>query len=374
MRFKVLAISIAIISIYGCNEKDKNSQVKQIKLSPTVTAFNIKESQIEINKDFKAKVVPLIQAEIRPQISGIIVSKLSNDGDYVIAGQTLYKVDDSNYKAIYEQNLASLNSAKVDLENSIVKNERYKKLLKEKGISKQEKEDVEVVYKKMKSTVEERMAALKLSEINLGYTNIKSPIDGIMGISNITQGSLVTTNQPEKINTVTKYNPIYLEVDQSSDEFFEMKKYMKEYTPVFNLKDMDYEFKGNLISTELNVNQSSDSLKIRAEIENPNNALLPGMFVNVSIVYGIDKKAIIVPQKSVSFNSKGKPYVFIIKNKDGNNTVENKEIKISNYSLDNNWIVKEGLNDGDRVVFDGFDKIKSGDIVNVAEIKEQGEN
>lgn len=369
MKYKFLALSIAIFSIYGCKESE-NKNIGMPRLA-TVTAFDIKETKIDISKDFKAKVEPVLSAEIRPQISGIIISKEITDGDFVKKGQTLYKIDDSQYKAIYEQNLANLNGAKVDLDNAKVKNDRYIELFKEKAISKQEKEEIEVSYKKMKSSYEEKKAALRLSEINLEYTNIKAPIDGFIGISSITQGSLVTTNQTDKINTITNLNPIYLDINKTSDEFFEMKSYMDKYnyTPTISLKNIDYKYKGKLVSNDFTVNSNSDSIKIRSKIENPDNTLLPGMFVNVSINYGTEEKAILVPQKSVSFNSKGNPYVFIIKNKEDKKIVELKEIEID-YAIENKWLIKSGLNNGDKVVFDGFDKIKTGDIVNIAKVEE----
>lgn len=371
MKYKFLALSIAIFSIYGCKDTAVEKQKMGGPRTATVTAFDIKETKIDISKDFKAKVEPIMLAEIRPQISGIIVSKEIKDGDFVKKGQTLYKIDDSQYRATYEQNLASLNSAKVDLENAKVKNDRYVELFKEKAISKQEKEDIEVNYKKMKSNYEEKKASLKLSEINLEYTNIKSPIDGFIGISSITQGSLVTTNQNDKINTVTNLNPIYLDINKTSSEFFEMKKYIDKYNynPTVSLKNIEYKYKGNLVSTDFTVNSNSDSIKIRTKIENPDNTLLPGMFVNVSINYGSEEKAILVPQKSVSFNSKGIPYVFLIKNNEDKKIVELKEIEIDS-AVENNWLVKSGLNNGDKVVFDGFDKIKTGDIVNIAKVEE----
>lgn len=369
MKLKVLALSFAIMSIYGCNKDSQDVSQKGMGVRvATVTVFNVIESPVDIKRDFKAKVEPSLFAEIRPQISGIITTKEINDGDNVKKGQTLYKIDSSQYEAIYEQNIANLNTAKVDLENSKMKYNRYNQLLKENAISKQEKEDVEAIYKKMLSSVKEKEALLKISKINLDYTDIKSPIDGVIGISSITQGSLVTTNQSDKINTVTNLNPIYLDVSQTSAEFFEMKEYMKDFNPTFHLKDIDYKYNGHLVSTESNVNAGSDSLKIRAKIDNPEKTLLPGMFVNVSVNYGTVENGILVPQKAVSFNPRGVPYVFLIKEKENESVVEMQEIKISN-AVESNWFVKKGLKGGDKVVFDGLNKIKSGDIVNVAEIE-----
>lgn len=363
MKYKILALSIALFSLYGCKEENKKQGFKP--QTPAVTFVELKESNIEINKDFKGKVEPFMLSEIRPQVTGIIISKEFEDGAHVKKNQILYKIDNSQYKAIYHQNLASLNNIKADLDNAKLKFDRYSVLLKEKAISKQEKEEAEFNYKKLLASVEERKANLAISKINLDYTEIKAPIDGFIGISNITKGSLVTSNQVEKINTVTALSPIYIDINQTTNEFFEMKNTTEKFgisKPLVSLTDLDFSSKGEIISNNVNVDSNTNSVKIRAKFENIDNKLLPGMYVNLNINYGNNPNGLIIPQKSVSFNAKGNPYVFLVKEKENKPFVEIKEIKIGS-AINSDWIVEEGLKAGDKVVFDGFDKVKSGEEV-----------
>lgn len=363
MKYKILVLIIALMSIYGCKETTQNKNM--VKRITEVSFVMVEKSPLEINKEFKAKVEAHMLAEIRPQVTGIITSKEFNDGDYVKKGQLLYKIEDLNYKAIYNQSLASLNSIKADLENAKIKHERYSLLLKQNAISIQEKEEVEFNYKKLKATLEEKISSLEIAKINLDYTSIRSPIEGFIGISTITKGSLVTANQSDNINTVTSLNPIYLDINQTTNEFAEMKENSKKYGDgkiLVTLSDFSYDKVGVVVSNNVSVDSKTNTIKVRSNIENKDNILLPGMYVNTVLKYGVDKDGLIIPQKSVSFNSKGNPYVYIVENEGDKSFVVIREIKIG-LSFESNWIVKEGLNEGDKVVYEGFDKIKSKDEV-----------
>lgn len=359
-------ITTATLAIVGC----KQEQPQRPPQGPiAVSVMTIKEQPVEIQSELKGRLSAVSEAEVRPQVTGIIQTINAKDGASVKKGDVLYKIDPAVYKAAYNQSVAALNTVKADLFTAKNKFERYDALAAKKAISAQDADDAKSVYNKLLASLAEKEAAVQSAKINLDYTEIKAPIDGILGISKITPGALVTANQANSINTITTLNPIYLDITQPSQDFMNMmnthKELKAEKIPV-DLKfdiNSDTFIKGYVSSNEYKVDESTDSIKIRAIFENPENNLLPGMFAYAKITYGTKLDGIKIPLQTIVRNPTGDSSVFVV---GSDNKIKKTDITIL-YNTNNQAIISSGLKAGDKVVFEGIDKIKEGIEVNPSE-------
>lgn len=365
LRLNLLVVAVAMA---GCN---KEAPQRPPAAPTSVSYITIKEEPVKIQSELKGRVSAVTEAEVRPQITGIIQEILVKDGQVVKKGQILYKVDPAQYQASYDQAVAAYQSIKADIDTSRLKSQRYATLAKQKAIAIQEADDAKSSYQKLVSTLAERKSAVDLAKINLEYTNIKAPIDGILGITTITPGALVTANQTESINTITTLNPIYVDIAQPSKEFLDMRILQKELktteVPVqlrFQ-RTGDYVLTGHVSSNEFKVDQTTDSIKVRAVFDNTDRLLLPGMYAYTNVTYGIQPNGIKIPLQTVVRGLKGESSVFVV---DGTNKIQKVDIDTL-YSTGSETIVKSGLKAGDKVVFEGIDKIKNGDQVSPVEQK-----
>lgn len=338
----------------------------------SVTYYNVVNTPVALSSSLKGRLVASDDAEVRPQITGIIQNFNVKDGQYVKRGDVLYEIDPAPYAAAYKQAQASLKSIEADIKSAKSKSERYSQLAKEKAIPQQDADDALAIYNKLQANLEERKAALELAQLNLSYTKIKAPISGTLGIASITKGALVTANQSDKINTITQLDPIFLDITQQSSDFLSMKnlsrKFNSQEIPVTmkignSSTESDVKFEGLLISQEAIVDPQTDSVKIRAKFNNLNKELLPGMFAFADVIYAVQPEGIKIPMQSIVFENDGSTHVYIL-NED--NTVKKQPVKIL-HSSTNEAILEEGLTEGQKVIFQGVGKIKDGASVKASE-------
>ena len=365
LRLNLLVVAVAMA---GCS---KEAPQRPPAGPVSISYITIKEEPVKIQSELKGRVSAVTEAEVRPQITGIIQTINVKDGQAVKKGQTLYKVDPSQYQASYDQSVAAYQSIKADIETARLKSERYAKLAAQKAVAIQDADDAKSAYQKLVSTLAERKSAVDLAKINLDYTDIKAPIDGILGITTITPGALVTANQTNSINTIITLNPIYVDIAQPSKEFLDMRILQKQLNskevPVqlrFE-KNGEYILTGQVSSNEFKVDQTTDSIKVRAIFDNKDKLLLPGMYAYTNVTYGIQPNGIKIPLQSVVRGLKGESSVFVV---DPANKVQKVDIDTL-YSTGSEVIVKSGLKAGDKVVFEGIDKIKNGSDVAPVEQK-----
>lgn len=360
LRLNLLVVAVAMA---GCSkEAPPTTQTAPPK---SISYITIKEEPVKIQSELKGRVSAVTEAEVRPQITGIIQTIHVKDGQTVKKGQLLYQVDPAQYKASYDQSVAAYESIKADIDTARLKSERYATLVKQKAIAIQDADDAKSTYRKLVSTLAERKSAVDLAKINLEYTAIKAPIDGILGITTITPGALVTANQTDSINTITTLNPIYVDIAQPSKEFLDMRLLQKELkttdVPV-QLKfqrDGEYVLTGHVSSNEFKVDETTDSIKVRATFDNKDKLLLPGMYAYANVTYGVDPNGIKIPLQTVIRGLKGETSVYVV---DASNKVQKIDIDTL-YNTGSEAIVKSGLKAGDKVVFEGIDKIRNGDEV-----------
>lgn len=347
------------IFLSSCEQKAQTNSKNQNQMPIEVGYINPKKEPVNLEIELLGKVKPKEIALIRPQISGIIEKQLFSDGSFVRQGDILYKIDSSTYKANVNQSQALLNSAKANLISSEAKIKRAEELLKFDGISKQEVDDIKASYLQSKALVEQRSAELESAKIDLNRCEIKAPISGYIGISNVTVGALVNANQSEELVNIKDTKTVFVDLTQSYNEILNLKNLVSledeiEVTLSFD-NGFIYPIKGKLQAKELGVDENSQTVTLRAIFENPNNLLLSGMMTKATLKSQKKIDAFLIPQQAVLRDQKGNPIITVVTNE--NKTIQ-KIIKTQR-TIGNKWLVIDGLDTNDRIVIEGLNKINS---------------
>ncbi|EHK5108718.1 multidrug efflux RND transporter periplasmic adaptor subunit VmeA [Vibrio parahaemolyticus] len=316
------------------------------------------------------------EAEVRPQVTGIISERNFVEGGVVEKGQSLYQIDDSSFQADLLSAEAELIRAQASEESTFATVKRYRALITKKSISQQDLDEAEAAYKEAKAQVLVAKAKINTAKINLTYTRVKAPISGVINKSNVTAGALVTANQADKLTTIQQLDPINVDIVQSSAQLLRLKAalsqgHMQEDQSAqvaLTLEDgSTYEHKGTMKFTEVNVDESTGSVTLRAEFPNPAGLLLPGMFVRATVITGVDPSAILIPQNTVTRDATGKASVMTVS---ADNTVAITPV-ITAEVIDNQWRIIDGLKAGDQVITAGLQKVRPGSPVTI-QTGEQG--
>ena len=325
-----------------------------------VTVYTVKPHEVVFTKDLPGRTSAFQVAEIRPQVTGIILKRLFTEGSVVEKGQQLYQIDPATYQAAYDSAAASLAKAQADLKAVAPKVKRYTRLVKMGGVSHQQYDDAVAALAQAEAGVAVARAQLAATKINLDYTKVFSPISGRIGRSSVTEGALVTANQTIALATVQNLDQIYVDVNQSSDDIMELRSHMKmlDRTPetaLFIGKGSTlYPEKGKILFSDVTVDRGTGMVQLRILFPNPNDDLLPGLFVRARVEQFRQEAAITVPQQSVIRSADGSVSVWAV---DDQNMVQPRKITVSQV-IGDSWLVTGGLTPGDRVVVAGIQKIR----------------
>ncbi|MEF2155874.1 efflux RND transporter periplasmic adaptor subunit [Luteimonas sp. FXH3W] len=363
---------VAVLSVTACKDKDAAAAAGAGagQMPPAaVTVVTIQSGRQVIESELPGRVVASQMSEVRPQVSGIIQRRLFTEGGYVRAGQALYQLDDSQYRADTASARAQLAAAEATAASAQSTAARAAQLVKMDAISKQENDNAQAAYNQAVAAVRAQQAILSGSQVQLGRARITAPISGVIGASSVTAGALVTAGQATVLATIQSLDPVYIDVTQSSSEYLRTRKAIADgqghtasSVPVkIVLEDgSEYPQAGRLAFSSTLVDPSTGSYTTRIVVPNPNNLLLPGMYVRAIVGSSERDNAIVVPQMAVSRDAKGGTSVMVV-GKD--NKVESRPIVVSS-SMDNGWLVESGLKDGDRVIMEGQQKVQPGATVN----------
>lgn len=364
-----ILITATLIVLSGCENKvSSNPQIQIIE----VGVITLQEQPIPLQQDLSGRVKAKLVSQVRPQIGGIITKQLFTEGSFVKEGEILYQIDSASYQASFFQAKASLESAKVDAKNAKTKSQRYEELLKFDGTSKQEAEDAKAIYLQAEALVEEKKASLESAKIDLERTNIKAPISGYISISSVTKGALISANQTEALATIRDTSSVYVDVSQSNTQLLALRKLLsqkniqKGNTEVsLTLSDGSiYEHKGELQLQEIAVDENTGSVTLRALFPNEKGILLPGMFVKATVQGAIDNKAFLLPQQAVSRDSKANPIITLVQE---DNSIKKQMITIER-AVGNKWLVTSGINNNDKIIIEGLNKINEKSKVNPIDV------
>jgi membrane fusion protein (multidrug efflux system) len=306
-------------------------------------------------------------AEVRPQAAGIIERRLFKEGALVEAGEILYQIDPSSYRARLARADATVQQARAQEDIVQLRSERLVKLVERKLVSQQEYDDAAAAFAAATAATAVAVAERDLARIDLGYTSIRAPITGRIGRSLVTEGALVEAEQEEPLAIIRQIDPLYVDITQSSVELTRLQRDLAAGNIVsagdtaatvrIKLEDGSaYPHPGTLEFSEVRVDESTGNVVIRATVPNPDQMLLPGMFVRASLDQALRRDALLAPQPAVTFDYTGEPYVMRIKEDD---TVEQRFIEVGR-TVDDQWLVLSGLQAGDRVVVEGLQKIRPG--------------
>lgn len=369
-KVKLVALAgllIGTFAITGCKQHSSPGGAPSAGGPPEVGIVAITTAPVTLTMELSGRITPHLIAEVRPQVGGIIQKRLFTEGSEVKAGQVLYRIDSATYQAAYASAKAALARAEANLVPARLKEERFRELVAINAVSKQDYDDAGAMRKQAEADVAANQAAAKAARINLDYTDIKAPISGRIGRSAVTGGALVTANQAEPVATIQQLDPVYVDVTQSSADLLRLKRHRAageirgkdagQAKVRLLLEDgSSYPQEGILKFSEVTVDQSTGSVTLRALFPNPEQLLLPGMFVRGIVQEGVNEQAILVPQRGVSRNPKGEAMVMVV---GAEEKVEPRVIKVSR-TVGDNWLVSEGLKAGDRVILEGIQKARPG--------------
>lgn len=345
---------------------------------PQVTTMEVTPKDQILFSTLPGRTTAYMVAEVRPQVSGILQKRLFTEGSEVKEGEPLYQIDPATYEANLESAKASLANAEAVLDQAQRTAKRYDVLVKTNAISRQAYDDAHAAVKQGEAAVASAKAAVKSAEINLDYTTIRSPISGTAGRSLVTPGALLVMNQASNLTTVQTLDPIYVDLTQASTEMLRLRRDIekgllkgntnKEIPVELILEDGSvFPHKGVLKLMEVSVDQGTGSVTMRAEFPNPERLLLPGMYVRARVPEGVRDDAILVPGNIVQRMQNGAPYVYVVT---PDSKLELRPVQTSRL-VNNSWLIDSGLKAGEKVVTEGFQKVRPG--VPVKEVPPQNE-
>ena len=363
--FRLLPLSGFIVCatlLTGCDGSDNPKQSAQ---APQVTVYVVKSAPLAVTTELPGRTDAFRVAEVRPQVSGIVLRRNFTEGGDVTAGDSLYQIDPATYKAAYDSAKGEMAKAGAAANIAHLTVKRYEPLVGTQYISRQEYDQAVANARQADASVIAAQASVETARINLAYTKVSSPINGRIGKSSVTEGALVTNGQAAALATVQQLDPIYVDVTQSSNDFMHLKQsrlQKNEDTSSVQLlmeNGQPYPLKGTLQFSDVTVDESTGSITLRAVFPNPQHSLLPGMFVRARIEEGVQPDAILVPQQGVTRTPRGDATVLVVNEKE---QVELRNV-IASQAIGDSWLIAEGLKDGDRVVVSGLQKIHPGATV-----------
>lgn len=337
-----------------------------------VTVVTLKSESVLLTRELPGRTSAFLVAEVRPQVNGIIDRRLFTEGGLVKAGQPLYQLSDAVYRADHLSAQAALDRAKAALSTAELNARRSTELAEHEVVSPQDHERAVAALRQAEADVKAAQAALERASVMLGYARIVSPISGRIGRSSVTQGALVTANQPQALTLVQQLDPVYVDLTQSSGELLRLRKEVAagrletaDGTPVTLLLEdgSRYAHDGKLTFSDVSVDPSTGTFGLRVLVPNPDNVLLPGMYVRARIGNGVREQGLLVPQQGVARDPKGNATAMVV-GKDGK--VEARVVKVSQ-TVGDRWLVEEGLGAGDRVIVEGLQKVQPGAQVEATE-------
>jgi membrane fusion protein (multidrug efflux system) len=360
---RILLIA-ATLALASCGQGDAQDAARGQR-GPTQVGFVVVQpTSVPLQSSLGGRTVAFETSEVRPQVNGLVRSRNFTEGSYVKKGQPLYQIDPRLYQAAVNQAQANVANARASLDAAQERANRYRPLAQMEAISKQDYTDAAAQARQARAAVAQNNAALDTARINLRFTNIPAPISGRIGRSLATVGALVTANQQDPLAVIQRLDPMYVDIQQSSADLTKLRHALAMggvepgSTQVrLKLEDgSDYGYTGTVQFSEVMVNESTGTVTLRAKFPNPQNILLPGMFVQALFTSAVDPNVFLVPQAAVQRDIGGDAYVFVV---GAGNKAERRKVE-ADRTFGTDWVVSGGLRAGDKVVTQGTANLKSG--------------
>ncbi|ALP63882.1 efflux RND transporter periplasmic adaptor subunit [Paraburkholderia caribensis] len=361
--FRLLTATTAAVMLAACGQKQSAPPPQ----TPEVGVVTVQPQAVPVVTELPGRTSAFLVAQVRARVDGIVLRREFTEGTQVKAGQRLYKIDPAPYIATLNNAKASLAKAQANLVSTTAQANRYKVLVAANAVSKQDYDNAVASEGQAAADVAAGKAAVDTAQINLGYTDVVSPVTGQVGISQVTPGAYVQASQATLMSTVQQLDPVYVDVTQSSLAGLKLRREIQQGRLKTTGPDAAkvelvledgrvYSEKGKLQFTDVTVDQATGSVTIRAIFQNKDHVLLPGMFVRARIEEGVNENALLVPQIGVTHDQKGQPTALVLNKED---KVELRTLQAT-ATYGQYWVVEGGLNAGDRVIVNGVDKVRPG--------------
>lgn len=367
--------------------------------APRVGVVPLTSASVVLYSEMPGRTVAFETAEVRPEVTGIIKERVFQEGAYVQEGDILYLIERDVYKANYDSALASLARSDAAMNVAKMKERRTARLLNRNSISQQDYDETRAVYLQGKAEVASATAAVQLAKINLDRTEIRAPISGFISKSMVSIGTLITLNQAAALATIYQINPINVDLTQAVSDLVDVRGRLNNGKsdnlqnldlPVSLIMDnsMQYDHIGMLSFIDVGVDESTATVTLRAEFPNPQFLLVPGLFVRAKMQIGVDDNAVLVPQRAILRDARGKPYVFIAEGFTPSNMpapadlaqnpaatpkakAARRSVQLGD-SYGTNWLVSDGVKAGESVILEGLQNVTEGTEVAVVKLLDSG--
>lgn len=361
-----LALSLPL-ALFGCGSGDKGAD--RGRPTPTVGFVSLQPTSAPVPATLAGRVVALETSEVRPQINGLVRSINFEPGGYVRAGQPLFQIDASLYRAATAEARAALASAEANARAANARAARYRPLAQMEAISRQEYDDAAAAAGAARAAVAQQRASVATALINLRFTNVPAPISGRIGRPLVTKGALVSNNQAEPLAVIQRTDSVYVDMQQSAADLTSLRRALATGnggiatgSTEVRLKLDDgstYPVSGAVQFSEVTVNEGTGTVTLRARFPNPQGLLLPGMFVTAEFDQAVETGVFLVPQQAVQRDFNGDAFVFVV----GRDNKAVRRVVKAERTSGPNWVVTSGIKPGERIVVQGLGGLKSGTAV-----------
>ncbi|QCP48379.1 efflux RND transporter periplasmic adaptor subunit [Trinickia violacea] len=360
---RLISVATAAVFLAACGQK----QSAPPQQTPEVGVVTIQQSAVPVVTELPGRTNAFLVAQVRARVDGIVLSRDFTEGSEVKAGQRLYKIDPAPYIASLNSAKATLAKAQANLVSTTAQANRYKVLVAANAVSKQDYDNAVASQGQAEADVAAGKAQVETAQINLGYTDVISPISGRTGVSQVTPGAYVQASQATLMDTIQQLDPVYVDLTQSSLDGLKLRRDAQEgrlKTSGPNAAKVSliledgrtYSEPGKLQFSDVTVDQTTGSVTVRAIFPNPNRVLLPGMFVRAHIEEGVNDKAMLVPQIGVTHNPKGEAVALVV----GQDNKVAPRTLVTSGMHGADWVVESGVQPGDRVIVQGTEKVRPG--------------
>lgn len=368
-----IACTALLLTLVGCGQEEvAKPQISDATVD--VGFITLKSEPVSRHTELSGRVVALATAEIRPQVNGIVRRIAFQEGRRVAEGDVLYELNDAKFRAAFASADAAVKKAAAATSAAQATFKRSEALAKTNAVSTQTLDDARSTLLQAQADEAAAKADLETAQINLDNAVIRAPIAGIIGISAVSVGSLVTENQTDAMATIRQIDPIHVDLVDSSANLLRIRdeveagrlgreRGMPTSVTLTLENGKQYETKGEMALADMVVSQTTGTFSMRARFANPDRVLIPGMFVRASVDLGTMPDAFLVPQRALTRGDDGSATVYLVSS-DGK---AEQKVVTTNGSVGNDWIVTDGVTQGDKLIVDGFQKISNGKAVNAVE-------
>ena len=362
-------VALLALSLAGCSPSAEQDEQQP---TPQVRVETLQLQPLAISTELSGRILAPRTAEVRARVAGVVLKRVYREGSDVKQGDVLFLIDPAPFKADHDSARATLAKAEATLYQARLQEQRYRQLVDDKAVSRQEYDNARAAFLQADAAVAEAKAALERARLNLGYATVTAPISGRIGRALVTEGALVGQNETTPLATIQQLDPIHADVTQSTRELNALRRALRAgelqqagdgqaRATLIQDDGSAYPLPGKLLFSDISVDPSTNQITLRSEFPNPDLDLLPGSYVRVRLEQAVQPKGLSVPQRAILRDSAGVPKVLVV---DAQSRISERQVVLGNAQGDR-WLVSEGLAPGERVVVEGLQHVKAGDQVKV---------